>query len=127
MCACGARMQLTPRGLNRDRIQAAHNVPVDHDGLTGLPFHLRTRYTGHILWAANLDHLSHLEEFVGAARRPRKEPGAPHDLGHSLPRWMIRAGNRAEVLAALTHLRELAARALAVTTRKDIGTGCRVR
>lgn len=64
------------------------------------------------------DHLAHLEEFIGAWQRPRKEPGGPHDPGHSPPRWMLLAMNRAELLRALTHLRDVAAQALAATSTK---------
>lgn len=105
-CRCGTLMYVRTAWY-----AAIEPTAVDHDQLTGLPYHLRTDCAGHTLWAANLAHVAYLEEFIGAHHRPRKEPGAAQELGHHLPRWMILARNRAKVLRGLTRLREMAERA----------------
>lgn len=101
-CVCG-----TPMYVKTAWHTPTEPTPVDHDQLTGLPYHLRTPCVGHTLWAANLSHVTYLEEFIGARHRPRKKPGASQELGHHLPRWMILARNRAEVLRGLARLREM--------------------
>ncbi|HEY0217063.1 MAG TPA: hypothetical protein VGC57_11785 [Cellulomonas sp.] len=75
------------------------------DPLYGLPFYLLTPCAGHVLWAANLDHIAYLEQFLGAPNRPNDR-----QLGHRLPGWMLEKRNRRDVLHGLGVLRARAAR-----------------
>ncbi|MDO5066258.1 MAG: zinc ribbon domain-containing protein [Propionibacteriaceae bacterium] len=105
-CTCG-----TPMYVKTAWYPWMTTPPADHDQLTGLPFHLRTRCVGEVLWAANLDHVAYLESWIGALHRPRKAPGASQELGYRLPRWMLLAKNRPEVLRGLARLRQMAEKA----------------
>ncbi|RRD07117.1 hypothetical protein EII34_01105 [Arachnia propionica] len=105
-CLCGTPMYVKTSGY-----PLTGSIPADHDQLTGLPFHLRTPCVGETLWAANLAHVTYLENWIGALHRPRKAPGAVQELGHRLPRWMLLAKNRSEVLRGLARLRGMAEQA----------------
>jgi hypothetical protein len=76
----------------------------------GLPLWLQISCAGQTLWAFNRRHLSFLREYVAATdrRRPRIEEGGPRNavLSSRLPRWMILARHRADVLRGLDRLNE---------------------
>jgi len=77
----------------------------------GVSLWLQTPCCGEVLWAYNLRHVEFLESYVGARLRER----APDATGHwrnntmqsRLPRWMLDAHRREEVLAALGRLRQM--------------------
>ncbi|WP_093610164.1 hypothetical protein [Streptomyces indicus] len=78
------------------------------DPWLGLPLWLCTRTRHGYVWAYHHEHLTLLRQFVAATLRER----APwYDTGQKmtamarLPRWMTKAGNRAEVLRAIDRLR----------------------
>jgi hypothetical protein len=79
-----------------------------------LPLWLQTPCCGETLWAYNARHLDFLEDFVRAAlrERTRGEHGWRNQaLRTRLPKWMLAAKNRPDVLRCLGHLRDkLAAR-----------------
>jgi len=62
---------------------------------------------GRRLWALNERHLSYLGAFVGSTDRSREFPSPPgnRQLADKLPKWMIEAKHRDEVLRALDRLR----------------------
>ena len=78
------------------------------DPLFGLPLWLQASCCGKTLWAFNRRHLAFLREYVAATdrRRPRVEAGGTRNalLSSRLPRWMILARNREEVLRGLRRL-----------------------
>lgn len=74
------------------------------------PLWLQTRCAGHILWAYNEEHVDELTSYVGARLRERDGMRPTMSMFARLPAWMKRSDNRAEVLAGLGTLRELAER-----------------
>ncbi|MEV5174768.1 hypothetical protein AB0L10_27670 [Streptomyces flaveolus] len=68
------------------------------------------QYTGRVLWACNEEHLEALAAYVGAALRERGPARPTMAMFARLPRWMKESGHRAEVLAGLDRLRDLARR-----------------
>jgi hypothetical protein len=73
----------------------------------GRPLWLQTRCAGHILWAYNEDHIEELAVYAGATLRERRASPTRSMIAR-LPAWMKTAAHRAEVLAGLERLRELA-------------------
>ncbi|MBB2949108.1 hypothetical protein FB565_008913 [Actinoplanes lutulentus] len=73
----------------------------------GLPLWLRARCCGgRVLWAYNATHLDLLASFVGADLRERgRYGGCDRSLIERLPAWIKAAGHRAELLAAITRMR----------------------
>lgn len=92
---CGATTQLKLEFTN----QLKPHDPVDR--VFGLPLWLQAPCAGHILWAANSEHLDFLAAFISA--KNRDVPQAT--LGERLPQWMVTAKNRTAVLRAITKLR----------------------
>lgn len=88
----------------------SHIVSIDkvegHEWYFGLPLWLRISCCGQILWALNEQHLSILEEYIGAKLRTRK-PYQRGTIAGALPSWMKQAKNRDEILIALTKLRAM--------------------
>lgn len=74
------------------------------------PLWLQARCAGEVLWAYNLDQVTELTAYVGAQLRERGKPRSNRSMLSRLPPWMKAAANRAEVLAGLARLRELATR-----------------
>lgn len=61
---------------------------------------------GHVLWAANEEHLRYLEEYVGAELRERNaELRKSGGLSRRLPTWMKDAKHRDEIVHHLRRLR----------------------
>lgn len=68
---------------------------------------------GELLWAANEEHLTYLESYIGASLRERPEAvispmgrrWVGKGLSWQLPDWMKSAKHREEVVAALAKLR----------------------
>lgn len=80
------------------------------DPAFGCDVWLQTPCCGHTLWAFNEAHLSLIERFVGAELREAYE--GPDGRGNGtlasrLPRWMIGAHRRDDVLRACGRLRDL--------------------
>ncbi len=66
------------------------------------PLWLQTECCGETLWAYNRRHLAYLQEYVGAKLR---DSGAPkRTLGNKLPKWMLLAKNRDDVLKGIERL-----------------------
>lgn len=80
---------------------------------SGLPFrrgpYLRRSIGNYTLWVYNLEHLTALEEWLGATLRERPEKRALTMMAR-LPRWMKAASARPRVLRALADMREEAER-----------------
>ena len=74
----------------------------------GAALWLQDRVAGHVLWAWNAEHVDLIEAYVGATlrTRPHRPRPAPASLLERLPPWVKAAGNREEVLAALTRMRD---------------------
>ena len=77
---------------------AIHGDP--YEETTGLILYLRTPCCGKILYASNPDMVESIHELVSRT----------HDRAHCqwLPKWVLKAKNRQEVLRALERLSELA-------------------
>ncbi|MFI6545954.1 hypothetical protein ACIBO9_22165 [Streptomyces prunicolor] len=74
------------------------------------PLWLQTRCVGHILWAYNEEHIDALAAYVGAQLRERGRLSPTLAMFARLPAWMKTAEHRAEILAGLKTLRDLAGR-----------------
>ncbi|MCC2668904.1 MAG: hypothetical protein K0Q72_1375 [Armatimonadetes bacterium] len=89
-----------------DAVRSADGV----DWYFHLPLWLSTPCCGEVLWAHNWRHLQLVEDYVGALLREHiRPPGygwSNRSLANRLPRWMKVAKNRAEVLEAITRLRQ---------------------
>jgi hypothetical protein len=78
------------------------------DGLFGEPLWLVEECCGgKLLWAYNEPHLDYLERFIASKNRDRDFPSPPgrRGLSYKLPKWMQAAGNRDELLRAISRLR----------------------
>jgi hypothetical protein len=80
------------------------------DWVFKLPLWLTTMCRGHTLWAFKEEHIATLEGYIAAEHRQRQ----PDQWGWSnrsmlsrLPRWMIEAQAREDVLAGLGRLRAM--------------------
>ena len=75
----------------------------DVDPWFRLPLRLRAPACGHTVWAYNERHLELLRRFVAARHRAREAtPTRIHSVASRLPEWFKLAGNRTELLRALT-------------------------
>jgi hypothetical protein len=96
-------------GLTREAGGGPRLLGEAKDGVFGLPLWLRSPCAGRELWAYNGRHLDALAAIVGASgeRRARaREDGTRNRLLASrLPRWMLAARRREDVLAGLARLR----------------------
>ncbi len=71
------------------------------------PLWLRMPCHANVLWVLNRPHLEFLEQFIGAElREERMEEKSSRRLSSALPRWMLAAKNRNDVLRCLRKLRE---------------------
>jgi hypothetical protein len=71
------------------------------------PLWLRIPCHANVLWALNRPHLEFLEQFIGAElREERMEDRSSRRLSSALPKWMLAAKNRKDVVRCLKKLRE---------------------
>jgi len=71
-----------------------------------LPLWYRLDLMGETLWAYNLEHLSLLEQHIGAKLRERNQQTTRiRSIGARLPKWMTAARNRKELLSAIEKLK----------------------
>jgi hypothetical protein len=71
------------------------------------PLWLKMSCRGNVLWMLNREHLDFMEQFIGAELREERMPGlSSRRLSSALPRWMLAAKNRKEILRCLKKLRE---------------------
>jgi hypothetical protein len=71
------------------------------------PLWLRIPCHANVLWVLNRPHLDFLEQFIGAElREERIGDYSSRRLSSALPRWMLAAKNRADVVRSLKKLRE---------------------
>ncbi len=98
-CSCGGERSILA-------VSWTNPADIDADAATdrlfGLPYWLQTECAGHVLWAANLEHVVYLREFLSSTSRPQS------GMGSRLPEWVISRKNRREVLRGLDRLEELA-------------------
>lgn len=84
-------------------------TPASGPDIAGLNLWLQTNCCGHVLLAFNADHITCLEEYIGAKiRNVQQDPQwgcCNGSLQSRLPQWMIEGKNRVEVLKALMQLR----------------------
>lgn len=78
------------------------------DDCFSAPLWLQTPCAGHVLWALNLKHLAYIEDYVAKTHRRDRRPFVLFGsaLGEQLPKWMVVAKNRDDVLKACRRLRE---------------------
>jgi hypothetical protein len=82
-------------------------APADADFVTRGPLWLRMPCHGNVLWILNRPHLEFMEQFIGAElREERMEERSSRRLSSALPRWMLAAKNRKNVMRCLGKLRE---------------------
>jgi hypothetical protein len=61
---------------------------------------------GHLLWAANWEHLGLIERYVSSKTRSRGEfTQFGNALGEQFPEWLVSAKNRDAVLKAIIRMR----------------------
>lgn len=74
----------------------------------GFRWWLRTRCCGQVLRASSAEHLALLQAFIGSPLRERLRENWPdRELLARLPRWMILARHRDEVLRAIERLKDM--------------------
>lgn len=69
---------------------------------------LQTESCGNVLWAANAEHLTFLEDYVGAKLRERRQTEygwSNKSMASRLPQWITSAKNRDEVLRGIERLK----------------------
>ncbi|HET9837246.1 MAG TPA: hypothetical protein VFR84_03360 [Candidatus Angelobacter sp.] len=83
------------------------STPAGADFVLRGPLWLRMSCHGNVLWILNREHLDFMEEFIGAElREERMEEVSSRRLSSALPRWMLAAKNRKDVMRCLGKLRE---------------------
>lgn len=91
----------------RDRLSCGRCGMVQDDP-PRLRWWLRTPCCGHVLWATSIRHLELLAAFVAVPLRERLHHNWPdRELLATLPRWLILARHREEVLRGLERLRRM--------------------
>lgn len=73
------------------------------DPVFGLPLWLQTSCRGEVFWAFNPDHLENLKQFISARVRERVV-GYHWSTFQRLPKWVVSAKNRDEVIRCITRL-----------------------
>src|SRR5215467_5152407 len=77
------------------------------DFMTKGPLWLRMPCHKNVLWILNRPHLDFIEEFIRAElREERMKELSSRRLSSALPRWMLAAKNRKDVMRCLEKLRE---------------------
>lgn len=70
------------------------------------PLWLQKELKEGLLWAYNYEHLEYLENVIGAKHRERDlENIKNRSIGSRLPKWMLSAKNRNQILSAIKDLR----------------------
>ncbi|ANP51957.1 hypothetical protein AVL59_22415 [Streptomyces griseochromogenes] len=83
----------------------AGRVAEPTDPWFGLPLLLKARTRHGYVWAYNHEHLTLIQRFVQATLRERApwyDMNAKMTALARLPRWMVKAGNRDEILRAIS-------------------------
>lgn len=108
-----ARIVCANCGYSKDRELNSWRVGVPEDWYFKLPLWLQRNCCGQVLWAHNLEHLAYIESYVSAGHRIRNQDATAvirnATMASRLPRWMIAAKNRSEVMHGIQLLREKAA------------------
>lgn len=82
-------------------------VPAESHFFTRGPLWLRMPCHKNVLWILNRPHLEFMEQFIGAElREERMEERSSRRLSSALPRWMLAAKNRDDVVRCLKKLRD---------------------
>ena len=82
-------------------------MPAGADFVVRGPLWLRMPCHGEVLWILNREHLEFMEQFIGAElREERMADLSSRRLSSALPRWILAAKNRKDVLLCLARLRE---------------------
>ncbi|MBC8065313.1 MAG: TFIIB-type zinc ribbon-containing protein [Chlorobia bacterium] len=89
------------KGLRSKPIVTILGAPVDP--YFHIPLWLQSECCGEILWAYNRRHLDYMQEYVAAKLRDTG-PSGRRNLGNKLPKWMLLAKNRVEVLRTIERL-----------------------
>ncbi len=77
------------------------------DPFFGLPLWLQAPCCGDTLWAYNWRHLAFLRDLIGSKqRRTSSYQPSPQALAQKMPKWMLIAKNRDEVLRVLDSIRK---------------------
>lgn len=71
------------------------------------PLWLKMPCRGNVLWILNREHLGFMEQFIGAGLREERMEGlSSRRLSSALPRWILAARNRKDVVRCLQKLRQ---------------------
>lgn len=112
----GHRFVCASCGSSRDWVRDADRGirrPSGGPDLQGfdLSLWLQTECRGETLWAYNLPHVEFLETYIGAELRERRRSPewgwSNSSMQSRLPKWMLDAHHRADVLTGLGRLRAL--------------------
>ncbi len=83
------------------------SVAVGPRFFTAGPLWLKMPCRKNVLWILNRPHLDFLEEFIAAELREERMPGlSSRRMSAALPRWMLAAKGREDVVHCLAKLRE---------------------
>jgi hypothetical protein len=101
-----ARLVCEKCGLAKSKEVSSYVVGQVADPYFVLPLWLQAPCSTHTVWAYNRSHLTFLKEYVESSdrRRPIRKPADPLNklLASRLPRWMLLAKNRDQILKAIT-------------------------
>lgn len=98
-------------GLSRETADGRACSPVldrgeARDPWFGARLQLQADVAGHLLWAANQEHLGLIERYVASRTRSRGEfTTFGSAIGEQLPRWLVSAKNRDAALKAIGRMR----------------------
>jgi hypothetical protein len=109
--ACGLVKEIQPRSASSKEFNARSALEVYNSGNTlfGAPLWLETECCGgNRLWALNETHLDSFSAFVGSTDRTGEfpSPAGYRQPADKLPKWMVEAKHRDEVLRTPDRLRK---------------------
>jgi hypothetical protein len=82
-------------------------APAGFHFFTKGPLWLRIPCHKNMLWILNREHLDFMEQYISAELREQRIPAmSSRSISSSLPRWLISAKNRDNVVRCLKKLRE---------------------
>ena len=105
-----ARFSCTHCGASKDREVQGWTIGLPSDWYFDVPLWLQMPCCGETLWAYNREHLEYLRSYVAADHRTRNSDAnakiSNATMASRLPKWMITAKHRNEVLRCIDALQK---------------------
>lgn len=103
---CGAVKDSPYEGKGRQRVDGSSVLwGTPYAPVFGFPLWLQASFRGQVFFAFNWAHLAFLEDAIGAELRPGS-PSGKRGLRNKLPKWMLLARNREDLLRLIQKLRK---------------------